>query len=194
MIVHSDILCFPIKLIICFENEICPSKKCAEEVYYLLRKYNFLFGNMISSKKVKSLFRKHCLFVRKILLLPRKFIICFGNMIFMFENVTFSKTCNHLLRKYDFSFGNRSCSKKVNYLLRKYNFPFENKPFRRKLIICFGSMICSFENIIFIQLASQPATPKRLPSYTNAKNDFSPKAKFMLDSERRALAKSYKSR
>ena len=42
---------------------------------------------------------------------PRKLIICFGNIIFKFENMNFPKKVNYLLRKYDFFV--RECDKSI---------------------------------------------------------------------------------
>ena len=55
------------------------------------------------SNKVNSLLRKFG-FCSEVLLFQRKLIICFGYMIFSFDNMTCSKKVNYLLRKYDCSF------------------------------------------------------------------------------------------
>ena len=64
-----------------------------------------------------------------------------------FENMTFNKKVNYLLRKYDFPFENMICLKKVNYLLRKYNSLIGDIVCKRKLIYCFEYMVFPFEDL-----------------------------------------------
>ena len=65
----------------------------------LLRNLLALFHDIICSKKFNYLFRKSDdLFIR---ILTRKSTICFENKMFSFENMTFEKKVNYLVREYD---------------------------------------------------------------------------------------------
>ena len=59
------------------------------------------------------------IFVREHNLLLKE--ICFHNIMFLFENIMFSKKVNCLLRKYDFLFENISFQKELHYFLRNYD-------------------------------------------------------------------------
>ena len=111
-----------------------------EGSYHFLRKYDSL-------KKVSCLFRK-CNSSFEIWFLPRKLSIRVEKFDSAFVK-WLSSRCSFLLRTNVFRSDIWAVPRIINYSFRKYYLLSRIRTFRRKLIMCFENMICSFKHITY---------------------------------------------